>query len=144
MNSCIHIHSFCCAEHMCMGILNLLIHNTTYRSHKSVSSIERKYQKPCDYIDKGSKQEIRAQKIHICFPENKVLEATETKHQVVFPLQEMFTSDVETSSFSKPAVNGRYVLVGQGSDVSLSSANPHSILLLRSRKKVILKILTNL
>lgn len=38
---------------MCMTILNLLIRNTTYRSQRSVSSIERKYQKPCDYIDKG-------------------------------------------------------------------------------------------
>ena len=71
---------------MCMTILNLLICNTTYRSQRSVSSIERKYQKPCDYIDKGPKQEIRAQEIHICFPENKESGAPETKHQVVFPL----------------------------------------------------------
>lgn len=69
---------------MYMDILNLLIHNTVYRSQSSVSSTERKYQKPCDYIDKVPKQEIRAKEIQICFPENKELEATETKHQVVF------------------------------------------------------------
>lgn len=80
MSTCIHSHSFVVLNAMCVGILNQLTHNTTYRSQSSVSSIERKYQKPCDYIDKGPKQEIRAQEIHICFPENKELEATETKH----------------------------------------------------------------
>lgn len=125
---------------MCMDILNLLICNTTYTSQRSVSSIERKYQKPCDYIDKGLKQEIRAQEIHICFPENKELDATETKYQTFFPLEEMLRSAMETSTFSKPAVNGRYVTEGQGSDVTVNSANPHSILLLLSRKKVVLNI----
>lgn len=34
-------------------------------------SLERKYQKPYDYIDKGPKQEMRIKEIHICFPEKK-------------------------------------------------------------------------
>lgn len=48
----------------------------------------------------------------------------------------MFRSAMETSTFSKPGVNGRYVVVGHGSDVTVISANPHSSLLLLSRKKV--------
>lgn len=112
MNSCIYIYSFCCVEYMCMGILNLFIYNIIYRLYKLVFLIERKYQKLCDYIDKGFKQEIRVQKIYICFLENKVLEVIEIKYQVVFFLQEMFILDVEISLFLKLVVNGRYVLVG--------------------------------
>lgn len=55
-----YLHSylvFIVLNAMCMTILNLLIRNTTHTSQRSVSSIERKYQKPCDYIDKGPKQE---------------------------------------------------------------------------------------
>lgn len=147
MNTCIHSHSFCCAECYVCGYFKSTYPQYHIQITSSVSSIERKYQKPCDYIDKGPKQEIRAQEIHICFPENKELEATETKHQVVFPLQEMFKPALETSKFSKPVVNGRHVVLRQGSDVTISSAHLHSILLLRSRKKVIrniLRILTDL
>lgn len=61
-------------------------------------SLERKYQKPYDYIDKGPKQEMRIKEIHICFPENKELEAR-NKQQVVFPLQEMYRSAMETTGF---------------------------------------------
>lgn len=49
----------------------------TYPQHhaqttKISPSVERKYQEACDYIDKGSKQEIRAQEIYISFPENRI------------------------------------------------------------------------
>lgn len=76
MSTCIHSHSFCCVE---CYVLEYFKSTYPQSPQSSVSSIERKYQKPCDYIDKGPKQEIRAQEIHVCFPENKELKDTETK-----------------------------------------------------------------
>lgn len=127
MSTCIHSHSFCCAECYVLGYFKCTYPQSP---QSSVSSIERKYQKPCDYIDKGPKQEIRAQEIHVCFPENKELKDKETKYQVVFPLEELFKSALDTSIFSKPAVNGKYVVVGQGSYVTVSSSNLYCVLLL--------------
>lgn len=80
-----------------MCILNLLIHYATHRSKRSVSSIERKYQKPCDCIDKGPKQDIRAQEIHISFPENKELR----DHRNKTPSRLSFRGNVQVSHGKK-------------------------------------------
>jgi hypothetical protein len=81
-----------------------------HRSQRSgvFFSLERKYQKPYDYIDKGPKQEIRIQEIHICFPENKELEVRNK-----IPRCLSFAGNVQISHgnhmFSKTAANDSIV-----------------------------------
>lgn len=51
----------------------LFIH--TNHKDQGFFSLERKYQKPYDYIDKGPKQEMKIKAIHTASQKNKELEA---------------------------------------------------------------------